>query len=296
MNSKGIKKSIRKKLDDWISFVDDEEIKKTIRQNAIVTGGAIVSLLNNEKPNDYDVYFKSYESLLKVAKYYAEKWNELHPNKNVVEIKEEELHKEKRITCFIRSDGIAEEIENDVKEDESEPVYDGEPDVVEDDETEKIKYRPRYFTTNAISLSDKIQLVIRFYGNVEDIHKNYDFAHCTCSYDYSEDKVKLPNKALECIINKELYYIGSKYPLCSIIRARKFITRGWHINAGQYLKMCLQLNELNLHDFDTFRDQLTGVDSAYFNVAINGIEEKMKNDPEFKLENNYLFEIINRIF
>lgn len=296
MNSKTIKKVLKKKLDDWISSIDDDEIKKEIRQNVIVTGGAIVSLLNNEKPNDYDVYFKSYESLLKVAKYYAKKWNELHSNKNSVEIKEEELHQEKRITCFIRSDGIAEEIENDIKEDESDPVYDGEPEVVEDDETEKTKYRPRFFTTNAISLSDKIQLVIRFYGNVEDIHKNYDFAHCTCSYDYSEDKVNLPNKALECIINKELYYIGSKYPLCSIIRARKFITRGWHINAGQYLKMCLQLNELDLHNFDTFRDQLTGVDSAYFNTAINNIEEKMKNDPDFKLENNYLFEIVNRIF
>jgi len=296
MNSKGIKKSIRKKLDDWILSIDDEEIKKTIKQNVIVTGGAIVSLLNNEKLNDYDVYFKSYKSLLKVAKYYANEWNELHPDKNRVEIKEEELHQEKRVTCFIRSEGIVEEIENDIREDESEPVYDGIPDVIEDDETENPKYRPRYFTTNAISLSDKIQLVIRFYGNVEDIHKNYDFVHCTCSYDYSEDKVNLPNKALECIINKELYYIGSKYPLCSIIRARKFITRGWHINAGQYLKMCLQLNDLDLHDFDTFRDQLTGVDSAYFNHAINGIEEKMKNDPDFKLENNYLFEIINRIF
>lgn len=296
MNSKGIKKSIRKKLDDWISHVDDDEIKKLIKQNAIVTGGAIVSLLNNEKPNDYDVYFKSYESLLKIAEYYAKKWNSLHPDKNQVYIQKEELHQEKRITCFIKSKGIAIEDESISSEDESEPTYDGEPDVLESDETEKPKYRPRYFTTNAISLSDKIQLVIRFYGSVGQIHENYDFAHCTCSYDYYEDKVDLPNKALECIINKELYYIGSKYPLCSIIRARKFITRGWHINAGQYLKMCLQLNTLNLHNFDTFRDQLTGVDSAYFNYAISGIEEKIKNDPNFKLENNYLFEIINRIF
>ena len=162
--------------------------------------------------------------------------------------------------------------------------------------TEKPRYHPRYFTTNAISLSDKIQLVIRFYGEVEDIHKNYDFAHCTCSYDYKNNELNLPNKALECIINKELYYIGSKYPLCSIIRSRKFITRGWHINAGQYLKMCLQLNELNLHDFDTFRDQLTGVDSAYFDIAIKGIEKKKEDDPNFELDNSYLFEVINRIF
>jgi len=206
------------------------------------------------------------------------------------------LHGEERVTCFIRSKGIAKEENENGIDDESEPVYDGEPYVEEQKDIERPKYRPRYFTTNAISLSDKIQLIIRFYGEVEDIHKNYDFAHCTCSYDYSRNELVLPNKALECIINKELYYIGSKYPLCSIIRARKFINRGWHINAGQYLKMCLQLNELNLHDFDTFRDQLTGVDSAYFDIAINGIEEKLKKEPDFKLDNNYLFEIINRIF
>lgn len=298
MNSKNIKKSLKKKLDDWVSSIDDEKIRKEITDNAIITGGAIVSLLNNEQPNDYDIYFKTIESLYKVAEYYANEWNLSHVGKTQVEIKEEELHSEKRITCFIRSDGIAEDDEENGIDDESEPIYDGEPDVEElnIEFGEKPRYRPRYFTTNAISLSDKIQLVIRFYGEVEDIHKNYDFAHCTCSYDYKKNELILPNKALECIINKELYYIGSKYPLCSIIRSRKFITRGWHINAGQYLKMCLQLNELNLHDFDTFRDQLTGVDSAYFDIAIKGIEKKKEEDPNFELDNSYLFEVINRIF
>lgn len=296
MNSKNIKKSLKKKIDNWISSVDDENVKRLIEENVIITGGAIVSLLNNETPHDYDVYFKTKKGLLEVAKYYAKKWNQLHGCDPKVEIREEELCGEQRITCFIRSEGIAKEENENGIDDESEPIYNGEPYAEEPEKNEKPKYRPRYFTTNAISLSDKIQLVIRFYGDVEEIHKNYDFAHCTCSYDYKKNDLILPNKALECIINKELYYIGSKYPLCSIIRARKFITRGWHINAGQYLKMCLQLNELDLHDFDTFRDQLVGVDSAYFDIAIKGIEEKLKKEPDFKLENNYLFEVINRIF
>lgn len=294
MNSKGIKKSLSKKINDWLDNVDDETVIKAIKKDAIITGGSIVSLLNNESPNDYDVYFKTYESLLIVAKYYAKKWNEGGKDKRV-EIKEETLHNEKRVTCFIKSTGIAtEENENGVN-DESEPIYDGDP-FVEEQNSLKPKYRPRYFTTNAISLSDKIQLVIRFYGSVDEIHKNYDFSHCTCSYDFKTNKLNLPNEALECIINKELRYIGSKYPLCSIIRARKFINRGWHINAGQYLKMCLQLNELELLDFDTFRDQLTGVDSAYFSIAIDNIAKKIKEDKNFKLDNTYLFEVINRIF
>lgn len=311
MNSKGIKKHLSRKVDDWIETIEDEEVKNLVRRDAIITGGAIVSLLNGEKPNDYDVYFKNYDTVLAVANYYAKKWNDMHLEKQHVQIKEEVLCGEKRITCFIRSKGIASEDDENGIDDDSEPLYDGEPYVDEDDEETveytdlngethvvdvKPRYRPRYFTTNAISLSNKIQIVIRFYGSVDDIHKNYDFAHYTCSYDYYENNLNLPTKALECIINKELYYIGSKYPLCSIIRTRKFLSRGWHINAGQYVKMALQLNELDLKDFDTFRDQLIGVDSAYFSIVVDAISKKKESDENFKLDNLYLFEVINRVF
>ena len=108
--------------------------------------------------------------------------------------------------------------------------------------------------------------------------------------------MNLPAKALEAIINKELIYCGSKYPLCSIIRTRKFLSRGYTINAGQYLKMALQLNELNLHDLDVFKDQLTGVDSAYFEQVIDYLSEKKEKEKDFEIDNAYLFEIINRIF
>lgn len=295
MNGKNIAKALNAKLNDWLKNIPDESIKKIIKENAIITGGALVSLLQGEQPNDYDVYFKTHESCLAIANYYAKIWNEAHPEKSQVEVKDENG----RITCFIRSAGaVMEDGENGV-DDSTEPQEEAESDVSETEDEqkeEKPKYRPRYFSSNAISLSDKIQIVIRFYGSVEEIHENYDFVHCTCSYDFSENKVNLPERALEAIINKELYYTGSKYPLCSIIRSRKFIMRGWHINAGQYLKMCLQLNELDLKDLSVFKDQLTGVDSAYFEEAINMIIARKEKEPDFKIDNTYLFEIINRIF
>ncbi|NLB81112.1 MAG: hypothetical protein GX800_05785 [Clostridiaceae bacterium] len=288
MNSKSMAKHLNRKLTDWVDSVKDEKVAKAIKENAIITGGALVSLLNNDEPNDYDVYFKTYESCLMVAKYYAEQWNEMYPEKPHVEIKTEN----DRITAFIESDGIAAEDNENMIDDETEPRVEAE----ETEQSERPKYRPRYFSTNAISLSDKIQLVIRFYGSVDEIHENYDFIHCTCSYDYKENKVNLPARALEAIINKEMYYTGSKYPLCSIIRTRKFISRGWFINAGQYLKICLQLNELDLKDIKVFEDQLAGVDSYYFSQAITAIREKQAVDPTFKADNTYLFELINRIF
>lgn len=294
MNSKNMAKSLNAKLNDWCKYIEDEEIKKTIKENAIITGGALVSLLNGEKPNDYDVYFRTKEAVKKVAQYYAKEWNDIHPNKAQVEI----IEKDDKIQCFIRSDGAVMEDEENGIDDKSEPIEVNQilEETEEEIKEEKPKYRSRYFSTNAISLSNDIQIVIRFYGEVEKIHENYDFVHCTCSYDYKNNKVNLPAKALEAIINKELIYCGSKYPLCSIIRTRKFISRGYTINAGQYLKMALQLNELDLHDLEIFKDQLTGVDSAYFNEVITYLSEKKEKNKNFQIDNSYLFEIINKIF
>lgn len=292
MNSKNIAKALKARIDDWCKNIEDKSIVDLIQTNAIITGGAIVSMLQGEEPNDYDIYFKTKESCQKIAEYYAVEWNKSHPNTAQVRIEE----KGERIKCFIgtgRGDGATKDDEESAIDDETEPDV---QETAEEKKQEKPKYRPRYFTTNAISLSDKIQLVIRFFGSVDEIHTNYDFIHCTCSYDYSENKINLPARALEAIINKELYYVGSKYPLCSVIRARKFITRGWTINAGQYLKMILQLNKLDLLDLEVFADQLVGVDSAYFNDAINAIRARQEKEPDFKIDNTYLFEVINRIF
>jgi hypothetical protein len=281
MNSKNIKKSLNAKLNAWLKSITDDDVKKVIKDNVIISGGALVSLLTGEEVHDYDVYFKTRDAVLEVSKYYVKMFNLTH--NDAATIKE---YEDGRIKVFIQSKGVAGENTEEITE-----------EFLEINETdEKPKYRPVFLSSNAITLSDKIQIVIRFWGDVEDIHKNYDFAHCTCSWSSWDNNLLLPQKALECIINKELYYIGSKYPLCSIIRTKKFIKRGYTINAGQYLKMCLQLNDLNLHDVETLKDQLTGVDSAYFDIAIRAMESKKETDPEFKVDNSYLFEVINRIF
>jgi len=288
MNSKNIKKSLNAKINKWLESIDDEGVKKVIKDNTIISGGALVSLLTGVEVNDYDVYLKTREAVMTVAKYYVTKFNSVH-NTHAFLKKE----KDGRINIFIKSNGVAGE-----KEQETELPF-PETELVEEvkpTQEDKPKYRPVYLTSNAITLSDKIQIVIRFWGDVAEIHKNYDFAHCTCSWSSWDNELMLPQKALECIINKDLYYIGSKYPLCSIIRTRKFIGRGYTINAGQYLKMCLQLNLFDLTNIETLKDQLVGVDSAYFDRAIAFMEKKQSEEPDFKIDNSYLFEVINRIF
>lgn len=48
MNGKNIKKHLNSKLNDWLSSIDDENIKSILKENVIITGGAIVSLLTGE--------------------------------------------------------------------------------------------------------------------------------------------------------------------------------------------------------------------------------------------------------
>ena len=284
MNGKHIKQHLNKKLADWLESIDNEDVKKAIQKNVIITGGALVSLLTGDEVKDYDVYFKTKEALKTVAGYYVDKWNK--DNDKQATITEDE---DGRVRIYIASSGVAGE---DVDLADGEECAESEPPK----KKSKEKYHPKFLTSNAITLSDKVQVVVRFYGDITEIHKNYDYVHCTCAWCSWNDELFLPSRALEAIINKELYYMGSKYPLCSIFRARKYINRGYTINAGQYLKMAMQLNDLDLKNIEVLKDQLMGVDSAYMSMLIDAIAEQKEKNENFEIDSEYVIELVNRIF
>lgn len=152
-------------------------------------------------------------------------------------------------------------------------------------------FRPVFLSENAITLSNKVQLVIRFSGEPETLHENYDFAHAMCSYRYDTDKLICPPEALECILSKTLIYKGSLYPLASIFRLRKFYERGWRITAGQLLKVMFQISNLDLKDRNTLREQLIGVDQAYMYQLLRELENN-----EGKVDTTYLAKLVDEIF
>ncbi|ENK1244770.1 hypothetical protein AB2063_002983 [Clostridium botulinum] len=295
MNRKNIKSVLSKKFNEFCESIEDEKVKRAVRSHSIITGGCITSMLLGEEIHDFDIYFTNKETCLKVAKYYVKQFNKTHKDTNArVEEKEE------RIKVYIQSAGVAGDDESEPDLIEYEDYDEMETNITPDSDLENIpqkpKYRPVYLSSNAITLSDKIQLIIRFYGEPDVIHENYDFIHCTNYWTSQNNKLVLRQEALEAILNKELKYVGSKYPLCSIIRTRKFINRGWKINAGQYLKMCMQLNEFNLKDIKVLEDQLVGVDSGYFAMLIDTLQKKKESDPNFTIENNYVVSIVDKIF
>lgn len=300
MKAKTIKAILTKKHNDFVASIQDEEVRELVKKNSIVTGGSIVSMLLGEKVNDFDYYFTNKETVLAVTHYFVDKFNQFNPDKEPKPVVVEDGD---RVRIRIQSAGVASEGQESeyqyfetVDPTEGTNFVDEAMNILEQETDEKPKYRPIFLSDNAITLSGKIQLVIRFYGEPEVIHENYDFVHAMCYWRSENNHLDLPSQSLEAIITHELVYHGSKYPLASVIRTRKFIQRGWTINAGQYLKMCLQINELDLKDINVLEDQLTGMDAAYFHQVLGYLKEKMEKDENFKLTSAYLIEIIDRMF
>lgn len=292
MQRKTIKKIIEKKLSAWINTIDDDLVKSAVLSDTILTGGAIASMLSGERVNDFDVYFRTKETADKVARYYVAKFKETHPQYRDMTVRLEEKtniknETEERVCIIIPSRGIAGE--NPDAED-VEVMQSGDLEPVE--KVEDKTYRPIFFSENAITLTDSIQIIVRFCGDPETIHNNFDFAHAMSWYSLKDGVLFLDPLAMECILSKTLIYRGSLYPMCSIFRVRKFIQRGWKISAGELLKIMWQISEIDLTDKTVLREQLTGVDATYFSMLIDSLQDVEKD----KLHSSYVAEIIDRIF
>lgn len=320
MKTRTIKQIIRKKVDEWLLSISDENVRNLAAKGTIVTGGAISSMLLREKVNDFDLYFRNREVALAVAKHYVDQF--LKISKPIVAGNVGELKiyvdesKDDRVSIVVKSAGVASEdsTEKPYEYFEARPADEAgayvaevmdDPEAIEDaaeDERErarsdeaadsKPRYRPIFLSTNAITLSQRVQLVLRFYGEAEKIHENYDFVHCTNYWKSWDDELVLRPAAMESLLTRELRYVGSRYPICSLIRLRKFIKRGFTVNAGQVLKMATQVAALDLKNPEVLKDQLTGVDVAYFGQVIHALAQK---DPD-KVDTAYLVEIIDRMF
>jgi hypothetical protein len=311
LKSKTIKSVIRNKINAWIDSIKDEGLRDACRKEAIVTGGCIASMLLGEGVNDFDVYFRTKGTVRRVADYYVKEFSAARKAQGGVDVpifveEIEDLDGKPRVRIVVKSAGVAGEnqredyqyFENGNDHDAGQYVaeafdpLDSVKKLAEGEAEARPIFSPSFLSSNAISLRGKVQLILRFYGEPDEIHSSYDFAHCMNYWESGTSALTLRQEALESLLSKALVYKGSRYPLCSIIRSRKFIERGWRINAGQYLKMAMQVSRLDMTNHTVLEEQLTGVDVAYFAEVIEKIKAK---DPE-KVDAAYLTEIIDRMF
>ena len=75
MNKKAINSVLSKKFNDFVASIKDPEVAALVRKNSIITGGCIVSLLLDEEPNDFDLYFTDKKTVKAVCQYYCNEFN-----------------------------------------------------------------------------------------------------------------------------------------------------------------------------------------------------------------------------
>lgn len=318
MKLKLINSILCRKFDAFAASIDNPEVRELVKKNTICTGGAIASMLMNEQVNDFDFYFRDLETTRRVAAYFVEKFKVNAPPAFADKFKNCEIYSEvtsddvaskARVRVIVKSAGVASS-EGDEGYKYFEQHADGEAaeyisqvmDNAEDAKAKeedkkkdeaKPKYRPVFLSANAITLSDDVQIVVRFYGEPKEIHDNYDFIHVTNYWTSWDRKVELNQAALLSLMNKDLRYIGSRYPLCSLFRMRKFINRGWKITAGQILKIAVNLQRYDLLNVAILEEQLTGVDVAYFEQLIERVK---KDGHDTSVDEAYLAELVDRLF
>lgn len=297
MQIKTIQNVINTKLTEWLESITDEDLRKRLKSKILVSGGSITSMLLGEDVNDYDIYIKDMDILTELAEYYVRDYSSIQ----VLNGKERkaiiaELERRHGGVNINKLDSIFATSIRNLKEDQVKLIFKESTAGLAVNiamREEDLNYTPLFFSPNAISLSNKLQIVTRFSGDNEKVHKTFDFMHAT-NYFTFKDGLVTNKEALESILTKQLKYQGSLYPLTTIIRMKKFIKRGWNINAGEILKVMFQISDLDLTDPDVLEDQLIGVDVAYFGKLIEILRGAERKDGVITSE--YINKIIDRVF
>jgi len=142
-----------------------------------VSGGCIGSLLRDEEPNDYDVFFYSKHGCDIITNLYIN-----DPSfKNEVECWDED--------------------------------YRGQ------------KTDERMITENAVTLKNKVQLIIKNCGEPQEVRQTFDFVHCLPYYDTRTDKLYISREQFNLCIFKSLKNNDANTP--SKKRVNKFLDNGW---------------------------------------------------------------------
>jgi hypothetical protein len=99
---------------------------------------------------------------------------------------------------------------------------------------------------------------------------------------------------MECILSKTLKYTGSLNPFCSLIRAKKFIGRGWKITTGEMLKISSQIAKIDFNNIPMLREQLTGVDALYFFQLIRELSNFAEEGGD--IDSTYICTLVDKYF
>ena len=90
-------------VNQWLDSIDNEELRNTFAENVLVSGGSIGSLIRNETPNDYDLFFRNQETVNLISNYYQQYDNS--GNFRIISITENAVTFENGIQLILKYSG-----------------------------------------------------------------------------------------------------------------------------------------------------------------------------------------------
>lgn len=159
-----------------------------------------------------------------------------------------------------------------------------------------LKDRIVFESPNALTFDNKFQFMLKHYGNPNAMVNSFDFEHLKIYKCYNSpiNLYRVNGNIYKILLEKHLLYSGSKYPLASLMRVRKYIKRGWFIPASQmlsivfdimamynildenpdaeYNKDTLKLKRRNMEiDVDTLVEQMMGIDPLTIMAELSAV-------------------------
>lgn len=145
-----------------------------------------------------------------------------------------------------------------------------------------------------VKIKDTVVQFCRYHApTLIELIYSFDFAHCQIGIGIKsfynregnaafllKDKLEYTPNWEKAMLTQSTFYIGSDYPLSSLLRINKYKERGLY-NATSYkvdvLKVCADIINRGFASYDDFKDQLAAIDLLLFSEAEEDAAYKLFN-------------------
>jgi len=122
-------------------------------------------------------------------------------------------------------------------------------------------------------------------GEPEAIFAKYDFIICMGAYDFLQEAFVLHPHFLKHIAQRRLvFHSGTLFPICSLLRAHKYVKRGYTITGVEIIKMGLAVHSVKIETFRDLRRQLMGIDTAFLKDLTDRFADGVESEAPYQME------------
>lgn len=157
-----------------------------------------------------------------------------------------------------------------------------------------------FSTNNAETLKwegVKWQLIKCANGTINEIFNSFDFSICMGAYDLKNDCFIIHKNFMAHNAQRRLvFHEGTKYPICSLIRTRKYMFRGYFLTGIEYIKMALCINKIRIETWADLKFHLQGIDTLFLEPLTTALEKEGDTIYDYDKFLVLMDEVLNKYF